>query len=62
MRTSVKWACNFQDVEILNKKLPNVVEKFTVTPKRINHFDFVYGLHVRELVYDHLIQKMNSIP
>ncbi|XP_071558741.1 lipase 3-like [Temnothorax nylanderi] len=50
------------DVELLNRKLPNILEKYTVTLKQLNHFDFVYGLHVRDLVYDRLIEKMNSIP
>ncbi|XP_018058326.1 PREDICTED: lipase 3-like [Atta colombica] len=49
------------DVEILNGKLPNILEKYTVTLKRLNHFDFVYGLHIRQIVYDHLIERMNSI-
>ncbi|XP_011158633.2 lipase 3 [Solenopsis invicta] len=50
------------DVKILNRKLPNILEDFIVTLKRLNHFDFVYGLHVRDLVYNHLIERMNSIP
>ncbi|KAH0951194.1 hypothetical protein HN011_008152 [Eciton burchellii] len=48
-----------EDVKILKEKLPNVLEDYTL--KGLNHFDFVYGLHIRELVYDHLIEKMNSI-
>ncbi|EZA49940.1 Lipase, partial [Ooceraea biroi] len=50
-----------QDVELLSGKLPNILEKYTVTLKRLNHFDFIFGLHVRELVYDHLIENMNSV-
>lgn len=62
LNTVLFYNYKFQDVEILNKKLPNIVEKFTVTPKRLNHFDFIYGLHVRDIVYNHLIEKMNSVP
>ncbi|XP_011648331.1 lipase 3-like isoform X1 [Pogonomyrmex barbatus] len=56
------WLAHPNDVELLNGKLPNILEKYTVTLKRLNHFDFVYGLHVRDLVYNHLIERMNSIP
>lgn len=50
------------DVEILQRKLPNVVAKYTVRPKPLGHFDFVYGMSIRDLVYNDLIEKMNSIP
>ncbi|XP_011265903.2 lipase 3 [Camponotus floridanus] len=49
------------DVAILSKKLPNV-EKYTVMVKPLSHFDFVYGKNIRDLAYNHLIEKMNSIP
>ncbi|XP_029177595.1 lipase 3-like isoform X2 [Nylanderia fulva] len=49
------------DVDILQQKLPNLLEKHTVTLKPLGHFDFVYGLNVPELVYDYLIDKMNSM-
>ncbi|XP_011702600.1 PREDICTED: lipase 3-like [Wasmannia auropunctata] len=52
---------DLNDVELLYRKLPNILEKYTVTLKGLSHFDFVYGLHIRDLVYDHLIKRMNSI-
>ncbi|XP_032677313.1 lipase 3-like [Odontomachus brunneus] len=56
------WLGHPKDVEILKKKLPNLVEEYTVTLKKLNHFDFLFGLHIRDLVYEHVIEKMNSIP
>ncbi|KAL0116943.1 hypothetical protein PUN28_010077 [Cardiocondyla obscurior] len=56
------FLANPNDVELLNQKLPNVLEKYTVTVKRISHFDFVFGLHIRDLVYNRVIEKMNAIP
>ncbi|KMQ95114.1 lipase 3 [Lasius niger] len=50
------------DVAILEKKLPNLLEKYTVLIKPLSHFDFVYGKNARDLVYNHVIEKMNSIP
>lgn len=49
-----------KDVDILEKKLPNCLEKHTITIKPLSHFDFVYGLNAPELVYKYLIDKMNS--
>ncbi|XP_072757268.1 lipase 3-like isoform X2 [Anoplolepis gracilipes] len=51
-----------KDVEILQKRLPNLVEKYTVMQKPISHFDFVYGLNIRDFAYNYMIEKMNSIP
>ncbi|EFN80677.1 lipase 3 [Harpegnathos saltator] len=56
------WLAPPKDVDILSKKLPNVVDKYTVTLKKLNHFDFLYGLHIRSLVYNHVVERMNSIP
>ncbi|XP_014468917.1 PREDICTED: lipase 3-like [Dinoponera quadriceps] len=56
------WLGHPKDVDILSRKLPNVVEKFTVTLKRLNHFDFLFGRHTSTLVYAHVITKMNAIP
>ncbi|XP_050450442.1 lipase 3-like [Cataglyphis hispanica] len=50
------------DVEILQRKLPNLLGKYTVQSKPLGHFDFVYGKSIRDLVYNDLIEKMNSIP
>ncbi|KAL6437932.1 hypothetical protein ACFW04_004322 [Cataglyphis niger] len=50
------------DVDILQRKLPNLLGKYTVQSKPLNHFDFIYGKSIRDLVYNDLIEKMNSIP
>ncbi|XP_020289869.1 lipase 3-like isoform X2 [Pseudomyrmex gracilis] len=50
-----------KDVDLLSKRLPNLLEKHTVTVKRISHFDFVYGKNIRELVYYYLVERMNNM-
>lgn len=57
-----KMLCRFipQDVALLAGKLPNLVDKFEVTLRRLNHFDFIYAKHIRQLVYDRLIERIES--
>lgn len=57
-----KFSCNFQffqDVEILAKKLPNVVENNLISTKRLNHLDLIYGRSVRTLVFDRVMELIN---
>ncbi|XP_033217295.1 lipase 1-like isoform X2 [Belonocnema kinseyi] len=48
-----------QDVAILEKKLPNVVGRFFVTERKLNHLDFMFGRNIRHLVYNRVVQIIN---
>ncbi|XP_066601259.1 uncharacterized protein [Prorops nasuta] len=49
-----------QDVDLLHARLPNVIERFTVTLKTLNHFDFIYGLDIPRIVYEDVLRHMNE--
>lgn len=48
------------DVQTLNDQLPNVVSLYEVEDRLFTHFDFVWGLHAKEQVYDHVIEIMEN--
>lgn len=48
------------DVQTLNDQLPNVVSLYQVKDELFTHFDFVWGLHAKEQVYDHVIAMMEN--
>ncbi|XP_043481797.1 uncharacterized protein LOC122510908 [Leptopilina heterotoma] len=41
-----------QDIELLGTKLPNLVERQLIKEKELNHYDFLFGLEIKELVYN----------
>lgn len=47
------------DVHHLYELLPNVVSLYEVPHPKFNHLDFTWGLRVKELVYDHVIDVIN---
>ncbi|KAK3875749.1 hypothetical protein Pcinc_019388 [Petrolisthes cinctipes] len=49
------WLATPQDVARLASELPNVALNFNVPKPQFNHFDFGWGLHAKELVYDYLL-------
>lgn len=55
-----RTVCNFQDVELLAKKLPNVVGVFRIPYPDFNHIDFMWATDSRKLLYDELIRLMNK--
>ncbi|KAK4309688.1 hypothetical protein Pmani_018686 [Petrolisthes manimaculis] len=50
------WLATPQDVARLASELPNVALNFNVPKPQFNHFDFGWGLHAKELVYDYLLE------
>lgn len=53
-------ATNHADVDDLAKELTNLKAKFVVQDEDFTHVDFIYGIHVRTLVYDKLVQMMKE--
>lgn len=53
-------ATNHVDVDDLARRLPNLKNKFIVPDEEFTHVDFVYGIHVRTLVYDKLVDMMKE--
>lgn len=53
-------ATNHADVEDLYKQLPNVKAKYLVQDADFTHVDFVYGMYVRNLIYEKLVQVMKE--
>ncbi|CAH1159869.1 unnamed protein product [Phaedon cochleariae] len=49
-----------EDVDILNKKLPNSLGMFKVPYDSFNHMDFMWGTNTKKLVYDRLISIMDK--
>lgn len=47
-----------EDVKILAKQLPNVINDYLVPHKEFNHVDFIWGKDARRLVYDEIIKTM----
>lgn len=53
-------ATNRADVEDLAKRLPSVKAKYLVDDADFTHVDFIYGIHVRTLLYDKLLEVMKD--
>lgn len=49
---------NHADVDDLARRLTNLKAKFVVQDADFTHVDFVYGIHVRTLIYDKLVDIM----
>ncbi|XP_039502057.1 lipase 3 isoform X1 [Drosophila santomea] len=54
------WLAPPEDVEMLYRKLPNVVEKYLVDDKEFNHLDFIWGIDARELLWDRMLEIMRN--
>lgn len=52
------WLADVTDVELLRKTLPNIVDDFNA--KIYDHMDFIWGLNVKEVVYDRMMQLMQK--
>ncbi|XP_049768597.1 lipase 3-like [Schistocerca cancellata] len=53
------WCAALQDVDRLYKELPNCIGRFLVSQDSFNHVDYMWAIHVKELVYDKVISLMN---
>lgn len=54
------WLASVKDVQILAGKLPNVVYNQLVPHPTFNHFDFLWGIQVYDLVYRDLIANIKK--
>lgn len=54
------WVADVQDVEKLHSRLPNVVKYYNVPFSKFNHIDFTYAIDVIPLLYDELINFLDS--
>lgn len=49
-----------QDVDRLADKLPNLIGKFRVLDGKCNHFDFLWGIDSKVLIYDTVMKIMKD--
>ncbi|XP_055701832.1 lipase 3-like [Phlebotomus papatasi] len=54
------WVADVKDVEQLHSRLPNVVKYYNVPFPKFNHLDFTYAIDVIPLLYDELINFLDS--
>lgn len=59
MYTDNDWLAHVTDVDQLHNELPNS-RRYNVPDKKFTHYDFIYGLNVREMVYDPLIRMLQE--
>ncbi|KAI5703784.1 hypothetical protein M8J75_016203 [Diaphorina citri] len=54
------WLAPGEDVDVLSRKLPNVVGKYKVPLKRFNHLDFMWAIDVKKLLYDDVVRVLHK--
>uniref|UniRef100_A0A8D8Z601 Lipase n=1 Tax=Cacopsylla melanoneura TaxID=428564 RepID=A0A8D8Z601_9HEMI len=54
------WLAPGEDVDVLSRKLPNVIGKFRVPLKRFNHLDFMWAIDVKTLLYDDVVKVLRK--
>ncbi|XP_047031193.1 lipase 3-like [Helicoverpa zea] len=54
------WLAHTTDVELLSKKLNNVVDKYKIPYEQFNHFDFIYAKNVKTLAYKRLLEDFSE--
>lgn len=52
------WLAHQDDVQLLYRRLPNVVGQLRVPLSTFNHLDFVYGIDAKKLLYDKVMAIM----
>lgn len=52
------WLTSPKDIERFAHELPNLIGSYLIPHKKFNHLDFVWGIDVRRLVYDNIINEM----
>ncbi|XP_026725377.1 lipase 3-like [Trichoplusia ni] len=51
---------NYKDLHILASRLPNVIGKFRIERETFNHYDFIWGIDARQVLYDKLVYYMKD--
>ncbi|KAI5638663.1 alpha/beta hydrolase fold domain-containing protein [Phthorimaea operculella] len=54
------WVVDYEDVLILKRKLPNVVDFYAIPFDTFAHLDFIWAKDVKTLVYDRLLQLLEK--
>ncbi|XP_001356046.3 lipase 3-like isoform X1 [Drosophila pseudoobscura] len=54
------WLAPPEDVEMLDKRLPNVVTKYLVDDPEFNHLDFIWAINGKELLWDRMLENMRN--
>lgn len=54
------WMAEPVDVYELSRGLPNLVGLYQISDPLFNHLDFVWGIDVRELVFNNVIKVMQE--
>lgn len=54
------WLAAVEDVMRLKNELPNLVDAKLVSLQRFNHLDFIWARDVVELLYNDVIEEINS--
>lgn len=54
------WMSAVVDVKRLNSKLPNVIELNEIPDLRFNHFDYVFAKNIRSLLYNRIVELIDS--
>ncbi|CAK1579877.1 unnamed protein product [Parnassius mnemosyne] len=49
-----------EDVAILKQYLPNVVQHLVIPRRKMNHVDFVWGLHMNEYLYPYIFDVLKT--
>jgi hypothetical protein len=50
------WLADPEDVQLLRKTLPNIVDDYEI--ETWNHLDFIWAVDTKELLYDRMIKLM----
>lgn len=58
--SSNDWLSEPVDVDTLWRQLRNPIHKIRITDPRFNHFDYLWAIDQRTLVYDRVISIMRS--
>lgn len=54
------WLSVPKDVERLASALPNVVGPSRIPHQSFNHLDFLWGIDVRQLLYNDILKMLNE--
>ncbi|XP_013143948.1 PREDICTED: lipase 1-like [Papilio polytes] len=49
-----------EDVALLRERLPNVVKYLVIPRRKMNHFDFVSGLHMEDYLFPYIFDILNT--
>ncbi|XP_017784823.1 PREDICTED: lysosomal acid lipase/cholesteryl ester hydrolase-like, partial [Nicrophorus vespilloides] len=54
------WLNSREDIAIVVKELPNIVDDYLIPQKVFNHFDFLWARNIKELLYNRIINLIDS--